>query len=71
MDDDQHVRVEKFRRERQRQNTRILEAGHLGINRFFNVGGSIVVPHLRHAFDTLDVLLAERAQGDEPLPTQA
>lgn len=24
------------------------------------VGGSIVIPHLRHAFDTLDVLLAER-----------
>lgn len=27
------------------------------------VGGSIVIPHLRHAFDTLDVLLAER-DGD-------
>jgi hypothetical protein len=38
MDDEQHARVEKFRRERQRQNTRILQAGHLGINRFFNLG---------------------------------
>jgi AhpD family alkylhydroperoxidase len=129
MDDDQHARVEKFRRERQRQNTRILEAGYLGINRFFNldeaayragaldaptkemmglvasmvlrcndcidyhliqcvslgvskaelveamnvaliVGGSIVIPHLRHAFDTLDVLLAERSERDVPPPTQ-
>ena len=25
------------------------------------VGGSIVIPHLRHAFDTLDVLLAQAA----------
>lgn len=25
------------------------------------VGGSIVIPHLRHAFDTLDVLLAQVA----------
>ncbi|MCL4238469.1 MAG: carboxymuconolactone decarboxylase family protein [Anaerolineae bacterium] len=25
------------------------------------VGGSIVIPHLRHAFDTLDVLLAQGA----------
>ncbi len=127
MDDDQRARVERFRRERQRQNTRILEAGHLGINRFFNldeaayragaldaptkemmglvasmvlrcndcidyhliqcvnlgvteaelieamnvaliVGGSIVIPHLRHAFDTLDVLLAEQAEGGETPP---
>jgi AhpD family alkylhydroperoxidase len=30
------------------------------------VGGSIVIPHLRHAFDTLDVLLAEQAEGGEP-----
>jgi AhpD family alkylhydroperoxidase len=129
MDDDQYARVEKFRRERQRQKTRILEAGHLGINRFFNldeaayragaleaptkemmglvasmvlrcndcidyhliqcvslgvseaelveamnvaliVGGSIVIPHLRHAFDTFDVLLAERSEGDVLPPTQ-
>ncbi len=127
MDDDQRARVERFRRERQRQNTRILEAGHLGINRFFNldeaayrtgaldaptkemmglvasmvlrcndcidyhliqcvnlgvteaelieamnvaliVGGSIVIPHLRHAFDTLDVLLAEQVEGGETPP---
>ncbi len=37
MDDDQRARVERFRRERQRQNTRILKAGHLGINRFFDL----------------------------------
>jgi AhpD family alkylhydroperoxidase len=125
MDDERRARVERFRRERQRQNTRILGAGHLGINRFFNlddaayrdgaldartkemmglvasmvlrcndcidyhlircvglgvaeaelieamnvaliVGGSIVIPHLRHAFDTLDVLLAEQAGSDSP-----
>lgn len=115
---DARQRLDRFRRERQRQNARILDAGHLGIRRFFNlddaayrdgaldartkellglvaslvlrcndcvdyhliqcvslglgedeitealnvglvVGGSIVIPHLRHAFDTLDVLLAE------------
>jgi AhpD family alkylhydroperoxidase len=125
MDDDRCARVKRFQRERQRQNTRILEAGHLGINRFFNldeaayragaldtrtkemmglvasmvlrcndcidyhlircvelgvteaelmeamnvalvVGGSIVIPHLRRAFDTLDVLLAEKAEGEAP-----
>jgi AhpD family alkylhydroperoxidase len=125
MDDDRRERVRRFRRERQRQNTRILEAGHLGINRFFSldeaayrdgaldtrtkemlglvasmvlrcndcidyhliqcvglgvteaelaeamnvaliVGGSIVIPHLRHAFDTLDVLLAEKTEDDAP-----
>ncbi len=27
------------------------------------VGGSIVIPHLRHAFDTLDQLRAEQAKG--------
>ncbi len=112
--------LERFIRERQRQNARIFESGHLGIKRFFSldeaayrdgalepktkemlglvaslvlrcndcvdyhliqcvqlgatedelievlnvgliVGGSIVIPHLRHAFDTLDVLLAQRA----------
>lgn len=115
-------RLERFRAERQRQNKRILDAGHLGIKRFFNldeaayhdgaldartkelmglvasmvlrcddcidyhliqcaqlgiseeelleafnvaliVGGSIVIPHLRHAVDTMDVLLATR-DGD-------
>jgi AhpD family alkylhydroperoxidase len=130
MDDQQHARVEKFRRKRQRQNTRILQAGHLGTSRFFNldeaayregaldastkemmglvasmvlrcndcidyhliqcaglgvseaelveamnvaliVGESIVIPHLRHAFDTLDVLLAERLQQSEPPTAQA
>lgn len=28
------------------------------------VGGSIVIPHLRHAFDTLDQLRAERRRED-------
>ena len=119
MTDEHRERLERFRRERQRQNARILEAGHLGIKRFFNldeaayrdgaldaktkemlglvasmvlrcndcidyhliqcvqlgvteaelleamnvgllVSGSIVIPHLRHAFDTMDVLLADR-----------
>jgi AhpD family alkylhydroperoxidase len=27
------------------------------------VGGSIVIPHLRHAFDTIDQLRAERGEG--------
>lgn len=108
---------EEFRRDRQRQNDRILGAGHLGIKRFFAldsaayrdgalpgrskellgltasmvlrcnecidyhldrcvaegwsddeildalnvaliVGGSIVIPHLRHAMDMLDALRA-------------
>lgn len=122
MNDDIRARLDRFRRERQRQNTRILDSGHLGIKRFFNlddaayrdgaldartkemmglvasmvlrcndcidyhiiqcidlgvseeelveafnvaliVGGSIVIPHLRHAFDTLDALLAERGNS--------
>jgi AhpD family alkylhydroperoxidase len=29
------------------------------------VGGSIVIPHLRHAVDTLDQLAAERTAGSE------
>ena len=119
MTDDIRERLDRFRQERQRQNTRILDSEHLGIKRFFNlddaayrdgaldartkemmglvasmvlrcndcidyhiiqcvqlgvseaelteafnvaliVGGSIVIPHLRHAFDTLDVLLSEQ-----------
>lgn len=114
---------EQFRRERQRQNDRILGAGHLGIKRFFAldtaayrdgalpgrskellgltasmvlrcndcidyhldrcvdagwrdeeildalnvaliVGGSIVIPHLRHAVDTLDALRAAAGSGE-------
>ena len=35
----------------------LIEALHIGLV----VGGSIVIPHLRHAYDTLDVLLGERA----------
>lgn len=120
MSDEHRARLDRFRVERQRQNARILDAGHLGIKRFFNldenayqdgaldastkellglvasmvlrcndcidyhliqcvslgvseaelveamnvalvVGGSIVIPHLRHAFDTMDVLLQEQS----------
>lgn len=120
MSDDIRARLDQFRTERQRQNTRILDSEHLGIKRFFNlddaayrdgaldartkemlglvasmvlrcndcidyhliqcvdlgiseaelveafnvaliVGGSIVIPHLRHAFDTMDVLLQQSA----------
>jgi AhpD family alkylhydroperoxidase len=109
------TRLDDFREYRQRMNERILGAGHLGINRFFNldtvayndgalpantkellglvastvlrcndcidyhliqcveagwsdeeltdalnvalvVGGSIVIPHLRHALETIDLL---------------
>jgi AhpD family alkylhydroperoxidase len=111
-------RLDEFRQYRERMNERILGAGHLGINRFFNldtvayhdgalpgkikellglvastvlrcndcidyhliqcvqagwtdeeltdalnvaliVGGSIVIPHLRHAMDTIDLLRNE------------
>jgi AhpD family alkylhydroperoxidase len=120
-------RLERFRKERQRQNARILSADNLGIKRFFGldegaykdgaldaktkemlglvaslvlrcndgidyhliqcvqlgvteqelievfdvgliIGGSIVIPHLRHAFDTMDVLLDERAEIDRGNP---
>lgn len=109
------TRLEEFREYRQKMNERILGAGHLGINRFFNldtaayndgalsgktkellglvasavlrcddcidyhliqcveagytdeeltdalnvalvVGGSILIPHLRHAMETIDLL---------------
>jgi AhpD family alkylhydroperoxidase len=122
-----HERLERFRKERQRQNARISSADNLGIKRFFGldegtykdgaldaktkemlglvaslvlrcndcidyhliqcvqlgvteqelievfnvgliVGGSIVIPHLRHAFDTMDVLLDERAEIDRGNP---
>ena len=112
-------RLNEFRGYRQRMNERILGAGHLGINRFFNldtsayndgplpgntkellglvasavlrcndcidyhiiqcveagwsdeeltdalnvalvVGGSIMIPHLRHALETLDLVRAEQ-----------
>jgi AhpD family alkylhydroperoxidase len=118
---DENDRLERFRDYRQKMNERILGAGHLGINRFFNldtvayhdaalpgrtkemlglvasavlrcndcidyhliqcveagysdeeltdalnvalvVGGSIVVPHLRHAMETIDLLRAEQGQ---------
>lgn len=114
-------RLEEFRRYRERMNKRVLDAWHLGINRFFNldttayndgalpgrtkellglvasavlrcddcidyhliqcvdagysdeeitdalnvalvVGGSILIPHLRHALETIDLLRAEATQ---------
>lgn len=125
MENKHHERLEQFRQDRQRQNARILDAGHLGLKRFFNldeaayhpgaldattkemlglvaslvlrcndcidyhliqcvqlgvteaelievmnvgliVGGSIVIPHLRHAFDTMDVLLEQRSGAQTP-----
>lgn len=116
---DTNDRLERFRDCRQKMNERILGAGHLGINRFFNldtvayhdaalpgrtkellglvasavmrcndcidyhliqcveagysdeeltdalnvalvVGGSIMIPHLRHAMETIDLLRAEQ-----------
>ena len=116
---DTNDRLERFRDFRQRMNERILGAGHLGINRFFNldtvayhdaalpgrtkellglvasavlrcndcidyhliqcveagysdeeltdalnvalvVGGSIMIPRLRHAMETIDLLRAEQ-----------
>ncbi len=32
------------------------------------IGGSIVIPHLRRAWESLDLLLAERAHTKEPTP---
>ena len=114
-------RLAEFEQYRERMNKRILEAGHLGVNRFFNldtvayedgalpgrvkellglvsslvlrcddcvdyhlircvglgytdeeltdalnvglvVGGSIVIPHLRHAMETIDLLRAEQRE---------
>lgn len=113
--------IEEFQAYRQRMNDKILNSGHLGIKRFFNldtmcyqdgaldartkellglvascvlrcndcidyhliqcvqlgfsdkelhealnvalvVGGSIFIPHLRHAFDTIEQLRAMQAQ---------
>jgi AhpD family alkylhydroperoxidase len=115
---EQTNRLDEFKQYRERMNERILGAGHLGINRFFNldtvayhdgalpgktkellglvastvlrcndcidyhliqcvqagwtdeeltdalnvaliVGGSIVIPHLRHAMETIDLLRSE------------
>ncbi len=125
MTDERRERLERFIRERQRQNARILDSEHLGLKRFFGldeaayrpgaldaktkemlglvasivlrcndcidyhliqcvqmgateeelievfnvgliVGGSIVIPHLRHAFDTLDVLLEKKTEDQAP-----
>ncbi len=121
-DDGPAERLAAFRADRERQNERILEAGHLGVKRFFAldtaayrdgaldgrtkellglvasavlrcndcidyhliqcveagwsdeelldalnvaliVGGSIVIPHLRHAVDTVDALRGRAAGG--------
>ena len=123
--DEIQARLDHFRRERERQNRRILSSDHLGLKRFFNldsaayhdgaldartkellglvasmvlrcddcvdyhliqcvaagvtepelveafnvalvVGGSIVIPHLRHAFDSMDALLRDAAPLPEP-----
>jgi AhpD family alkylhydroperoxidase len=120
---DSNGRLNEFRDYRKRMNERILGAGHLGINRFFNldtiayndgplpgktkellglvtsavlrcndcidyhiiqcveagwsddeltdalnvalvVGGSIMIPHLRHAMETLDLVRAEANSGN-------
>jgi AhpD family alkylhydroperoxidase len=37
---------------------------HDSLNVALVVGGSIVIPHLRHAFDTIEQLRALEAQGD-------
>ena len=114
-------RLAEFKQYRERMNKRILGAGHLGVNRFFNldtvayedgalpgrvkellglvsslvlrcddcvdyhliqcvglgytdeeltdalnvglvVGGSIVIPHLRHAMETIDLLRSEQGE---------
>ena len=119
---DSNGRLNEFRDYRKKMNERILGAGHLGINRFFNldtiayndgplpgktkellglvtsavlrcndcidyhiiqcveagwsddeltdalnvalvVGGSIMIPHLRHAMETLDLVRAEANSG--------
>ena len=119
---DSNGRLNEFRNYRKKMNERILGAGHLGINRFFNldtvayndgplpgktkellglvasavlrcndcidyhiiqcveagwsddeltdalnvalvVGGSIMIPHLRHAMETLDLVRAEANSG--------
>ena len=116
------TRLDEFREYRERMNERIFGAGHLGINRFFNldttayhdgalpgnvtellglvastvlrcddcidyhliqcveagwsdeelidalnvaliVGGSIVIPHLRRAVETIDLLRQDRSTG--------
>jgi AhpD family alkylhydroperoxidase len=41
---------------------------HDALNVALVVGGSIVIPHLRHAFDTIDQLRAERAPTPAPAP---
>lgn len=38
---------------------------HDALNVALVVGGSIVIPHLRHAFETVDLLRAERGEAGE------
>jgi AhpD family alkylhydroperoxidase len=38
---------------------------HDALNVALVVGGSIVIPHLRHAFDTIDQLRAEKDKGHQ------
>jgi AhpD family alkylhydroperoxidase len=35
-----------------------------GLNVALVVGGTIVIPHLRHAVETIDLLRAERSEGE-------
>lgn len=123
MQDDFKNRLEAFREQRSRMNTKVLDLDHLGIKRFFNldsntykagalpagtkellglvasavlrcndcidyhleqcartgstkaelvealnvalvVGGSIVIPHLRHALETMELLEEEGTLGN-------
>ena len=123
-------RLNDFRAYREKMNRRILDGGHLGIKRFFNldtaayrdgaldartkellglvasmvlrcndcidyhvlqcvdagwndeelfeafnvalvVGGSIVIPHLRHAVETLDLVRAEKEPPPQPETTES
>ena len=41
---------------------------HDALNVALVVGGSIVIPHLRHAFDTIDQLRAEKNREQEARP---
>lgn len=63
-------RLEQFREYSIRNEWKNMDLNHLGIKRFFNpdtnalnvalvVGGSIVIPHLRHTVSTLAILEQE------------
>lgn len=59
------TRLHEFRTWRERMNERILGTGHLGTNAYKDgaLGGSIVIPHLRHAFEIIDLLREEQTAG--------